>query len=144
MNLIRLRSNSSRGLHPRSRKFATAGLQAIYMINYSDFEKLQIRIGLIVEAEKVEGTAKLLKLKVDFGNDPSVSSGRLRRQIVSGIAEFYKPEQLVGKQFPFVVNLIPRIIRGIESQGMILAVDVNGKAVLLKPHKKVPAGSLVK
>ncbi len=136
MNLIRLRSNSSRGLHPRSRKFATAGLQAIYMINYSDFEKLQIRIGLIVEAERVEGTAKLLKLKVDFGDE--------KRQIVSGIAEFYKPEQLVGKQFPFVVNLIPRIIRGIESQGMILAVDVNGKAVLLKPHKKVPAGSLVK
>lgn len=102
---------------------------------FKDFKKLQIRIGLIVEAEKVEGTDKLLKLKVDFGDE--------KRQIISGIAEFYKPESLVGKQFPFVVNLEPRIIRGIESQGMILAVSSNEKIVLLKPNKKVPAGSFV-
>jgi len=114
------------------------------MITFEEFKKLRIRIGLIVEAEKVEGTDKLLKLQVDFGDDPSASSGRLRRQIVSGIAQFYKPEQLVGKQFPFIVNLEPRIIREVESQGMILAVDVKGKAVLLKPLKKVPPGSLVK
>lgn len=111
------------------------------MINYKDFERLEIRIGKIVSAEKIEGTDKLLKLEVDFG--PSASSGSLIRQIVSGIAEFYKPEDLVGKQFPFVVNLEPRIIRGVESQGMILAVDVEGKAVLLKPLKKVPSGSII-
>lgn len=105
-------------------------------ITFEEFKKLRIRIGLIVEAEKVEGTDKLLKLQVDFNDE--------KRQIVSGIAEFYKPEQLVGKQFPFVVNLEPRIIRGVESQGMILAVDVEGKAVLLKPVKKVPNGSVVK
>lgn len=105
-------------------------------INFEDFKKLQVRIGLIVEAERVEGTDKLLKLKVDFGDE--------KRQIVSGIAQFYKPEKLVGKQFPFVVNLEPRVIRGIESQGMILAVDAEGKAVLLKPHKKVPTGSIVR
>ncbi len=113
-------------------------------IAFEDFEKLRIRIGLIVGAEKVEGANKLLKLQVDFGDDPSASSGRLRRQIVSGIAEFYQPEQLIGKQFPFVVNLESRVIRGVESQGMILAVDVEGKAVLLKPQKKVPSGSFIK
>lgn len=143
MILIRLRSNSPRGLHPRGRNFTTAGFHAIMNISFEEFKKLRIRIGLIVEAERVEGTDKLLKLKVDFGDDPSASSGRLRRQIVSGIAEFYKPEQLIGKQFPFVVNLEPRIIRGIESQGMILAVSNNEKIVLLKPNKKVPAGSFV-
>jgi len=102
---------------------------------FGDFKKLQIRIGLIVEAKKVEGTDKLLKLQVDFGDE--------KRQIVSGIAEFYRPEQLVGKQFTFVVNLEPRVIRGVESQGMILAVSANNKIVLLKPQKKVPAGSFV-
>jgi methionine--tRNA ligase beta chain len=104
-------------------------------INYEEFQKLRVRIGLIVEAEKVEGTDKLLKLKVDFGDE--------KRQIVSGIAEFYTPEKLIGKQFPFVVNLEPRTIRGVESQGMILAISSGEKIVLLKPQKKVPAGSSV-
>jgi methionine--tRNA ligase beta chain len=105
------------------------------MINYEDFKKLRVRIGLIVGAEKVEGTDKLLKLQVNFGDE--------KRQIVSGIAEFYAPEKLVGKQFPFVVNLEPRTIRGVESQGMILAISSGEKVVLLKPQKKVPAGSNV-
>lgn len=120
-------------------------LENIYknMIDYSDFKKLQIRIGLIVEAEKVEGTDKLLKLQVDFGDDPSASSGRLRRQIVSGIAEFYKPEQLINKQFSFVTNLEPRTIKGIESQGMILAISSKEKIVLLKPQRKVLPGSII-
>ena len=106
------------------------------MITFEDFKKLRIRIGLIVEAERVERTDKLLKLQVDFRDE--------KRQIVSGIAQFYTPEQLVGKQFPFVVNLESRIIRGIESQGMILAIDVGGKAILLKPHRKVPSGSFIR
>jgi methionine--tRNA ligase beta chain len=106
------------------------------MINFEDFEKLRIQIGLIVNAEMVEGTDKLLKLQVSFGDEI--------RQIVSGIAQFYTPEKLVGKQFPFVTNLEPRIIKGIESQGMILAVGVGEKAILLKPLKKVPAGSAVR
>jgi methionine--tRNA ligase beta chain len=104
-------------------------------INYEDFKKLRIRIGLIVEAERVEGTDKLLKLQVDFGDE--------KRQIVSGIADFYTPEKLVGKQFPFVVNLEPRTIRGVESQGMILAISSGEKIVLLKPQKKVLSGSNV-
>ena len=106
------------------------------MITFEDFSKLQIRIGIILEAKKIEGTDKLLKLQVDFGNE--------KRQIVSGIAEFYKPEQLINKEFPFVVNLKPRIIRGVESQGMILAIGTEDKIVLLKPQKKVPAGAGVR
>jgi len=103
---------------------------------FEDFSKLQIRIGLVIEAERIEGTDKLLKLKVDFGDE--------KRQIVSGIAEFYKPEQLINKEFPFVVNLEPRTIRGVESQGMILAIGTGDKIVLLKPQKKVPAGAGVR
>jgi methionyl-tRNA synthetase len=113
-------------------------------MTFEEFKKLRIRIGLIVEAERVKGTDRLLKLKVDFGSAKQNPEGIGIRQIVSGIAQFYTPEKLIGKQFPFVVNLEPRIIRGVESQGMILAVDVEGKAVLLKPLKKVPAGSFVK
>jgi methionine--tRNA ligase beta chain len=105
------------------------------MISFEEFKKLQVRIGLIVEAERVEGTDKLLKLQVDFGDE--------KRQIVSGIAQFYAPEKLIGKQFPFVVNLEPRTIRGVESNGMILAISNGEKVVLLRPQKKVPAGSNV-
>ena len=103
------------------------------IVSFEDFKKLQIRIGLIVAAEKVEGTDKLLKLSVDFGDE--------KRQIVSGIAQSYAPEKLVGKQYPFLVNLEPRVIRGVESQGMLVAINVDGEAVLLKPQKKVPTGS---
>ena len=113
-------------------------------IAFDEFKKLRIRIGLIVGAERVEGTDKLFKLQVDFGPSAGSGSRREQRQIVSGIAQFYAPEKLIGKQFPFLINLEPRIIRGIESQGMILAVDVEGKAVLLKPVKKVPTGSNVR
>jgi tRNA-binding EMAP/Myf-like protein len=121
-------------------------------ISYDDFEKLQIRIGLIVDTERVEGTDKLLKLQVDFGpSTHSASSGqagsgfgREIRQIVSGIAQFYSPEQLINKQFPFITNLEPRVIRGVESNGMILAISAGEKIVLLKPQKKVLPGSIVK
>lgn len=105
------------------------------MISFNEFKKLQIRIGLIVEAEMVEGTDKLIRLQVDFGDG--------KRQIISGIAEFYTPEKLIGKEFAFVTNLEPRVIKGVESQGMILGINANEKVVLLKPQKKVPPGSFV-
>jgi methionine--tRNA ligase beta chain len=141
--LIRLRSNSSRGLRPRSRNFATAGFHTIMNISFEEFKKLRVQIGLIVEAERVEGTDKLLKLQVDFGSAEQNSEKHDIRQIVSGIAQFYKPEQLIGKQFPFVTNLEPRVIRGVESQGMILGISSGEKVVLLKPQKKVLPGSIV-
>lgn len=111
-------------------------------INIDDLKKLEMRIGKILTAEKIEGTDRLLKLEVDFG--PSAGSGSSKRQIVSGIAEFYKPEDLIGKECPFIVNLEPRIFMGVESQGMLLATGVDGSAVLLHPDKEVPQGSLIK
>ena len=109
---------------------------------FDDFKKLEIRIGKILSSEKIKGTDKLFKLEVDFGD--SIGSGSAKRQIVSGLAEVYSPEDLIGKQFPFLVNLVPRFIKGIESKGMILAVDDNGKPVLMSPDKEVALGSEVK
>lgn len=105
------------------------------MITYEDFQKLDLRIANIISAEKVEGADKLLKLQVDLGEE--------KRQLVAGIALQYKPDALVGKQVVVVTNLEPRVLRGVESQGMALAADANGP-VLLKPGKKVPAGTKVK
>jgi methionine--tRNA ligase beta chain len=108
----------------------------IEMISFDDFKKLDIRIGNIVSAEKVKGTDKLINLEVDFGSG--------KRQIVAGIAEYFGPEDLIGKQIPVLLNLEPRSIRGIESQGMILAVDIDGKPILLHPEKEVPPGSIIR
>ena len=106
------------------------------MINYEDFKKLDIRIGKILSAERIENSDKLLKLEVNFGDE--------KRQIVSGIAQHFTPESLIGKEAPFVINMEPRILRGVESAGMILAASVDGKAVLLRPDEEVPPGSIVK
>lgn len=120
-------------------------------ISLEDFKKLEIKIGKILAVEKVEGADRLLKLEVDFGSDPSAGqgspngdSGSSKRQIVSGIAEFYKPEDLIGKECPFIVNLEPRTIMGVESQGMLMAAGIENGIALLHPDKEVPAGSLIK
>lgn len=105
------------------------------MIIFDDFNKLDIRIATILEAESVPETDKLLKLKIDLGDE--------QRELVAGIAEDYKPEDIKNKQVPILINLEPKTIKGIESQGMILAVDVNGKATLLYPDKKVNNGSKI-
>ena len=105
-------------------------------ISFDDFEKLDIRIGTVVEAEKVAKTKKLLKLLVDTGID--------RRTIVSGIAEHFSPEELVGRQVMVLVNLAPRELKGIESRGMILmAEDATGKLVMVPPTEPVRNGSQV-
>lgn len=113
------------------------------MINYEDFQKLDIRIGTILEAEPVPETTKLLKLKVDLG-DPAGTGQVEQRVLVAGIAETYKPEDIIGKQIPILTNIEPRTIKGIESNGMILAIDIENKAILLKPLKKVPNGSKIR
>ena len=107
------------------------------MITYDDFAKLEIKIGKIIKCEKVENADKLLKLTVDVGEETP-------RTIVSGIAEWYTPEDLVGKLSPFLVNLEPRMLRGVQSQGMILAADNESHAILLHPDSEIPAGSTVK
>ena len=106
------------------------------MISFSDFQKLDIRIGTIIEATPVEGSEKLLRLMVDFGDES--------RQIVAGIAAWYAPEALAQKQIPVILNLEPRAIKGMESQGMILATDDNERAVLLHPERQVVDGAKVR
>ena len=106
------------------------------MITFDDFKKLEIRIGKVLSAEKVEGTDKLIKLEIDLGTE--------KRQLVAGMAEFFEPAYFIGKELPILVNLEPRKLRGIESQGMVLAVDVNGKPILLHPEEEVPPGSVIR
>ncbi len=106
-------------------------------ISYEEFSKMDIRTATVLEAEKVPKTSKLLKLKIDCGTDI--------RTIVSGIAEFYEPEKLIGKQILIIANLEPRTIRGIESKGMILmAEDSKGNLVMVTPESKTENGSIVK
>ncbi len=95
-------------------------------INFDDFNKLDMRVGTIKEAEKMPKANKLLVLKVDTGLDI--------RTIVSGIAESFSPEDVIGKQVTVLINLAPRVLRGVESQGMILMTEnAEGKLVFLNP-----------
>lgn len=106
------------------------------MAIFEDFKNLDIRIGKILTAERVEGTDKLIKLEIDFTTET--------RQILSAIAEFFEPEYLVGKEVPVLLNIEPRKFKGLLSQGMILAADDEGTPVLLHPEKEIPPGSIVK
>jgi methionyl-tRNA synthetase len=106
-------------------------------VSFDDFSRMDIRVSTILSAERVPKTKKLLRLKVDTGID--------EREIVSGIAEFYEPEALVGRQVPVLVNLEPREMKGILSQGMILmGEDAVGKLTMLAPEQKIGNGSTVK
>ncbi len=105
-------------------------------IEFDDFTKLDIRVGTILEAEKVAKTKKLLKLTVDVGLD--------KRTIVSGIAESFKPEDIIGQQVSVVCNLAPRKLKGIESQGMILMTDTpDGKLAFVQPSTEVNNGEFI-
>ena len=107
------------------------------MISYDDFAKLEITIGKIVEAQIVEDADKLLKLTVDFGQEDV-------RQVISGIREWYpQPETLVGVRCPFLTNLEPRTIRGLESQAMILAASTDDTFSLLLPNDTTLEGARV-
>lgn len=106
-------------------------------VTFDDFSRMDMRTATILEAEKVPKTTKLLKLKIDTGLDI--------RTIVSGIAEYYEPEKIIGRQISIIANLEPRKIKGIESQGMILmAEDKDGKLVMVTPTDKVSNGSTIK
>ncbi len=128
-------------------------------ISYDDFKKLEIRIGKILFAEKVPETDKLLKLSVDFGvrkiSRPKVGGAegeveeveeRELRQIVSGISAYFpEPTSLVGRTVAFAANLAPRMIKGLESQGMILAVGGDGEPFsLLEASAEAVPGALVR
>ena len=105
-------------------------------IQFEDFTKLDIRIGTILEAKPVPKTSKLMQLLVDTGLD--------KRTIVSGVSESFKPEDMIGKQVPVLINLKPRSFRGIESHGMILyPSDAEGKYLLMSPSKEVRPGTVL-
>lgn len=110
-------------------------------ITLDEFRKIEIRIGKVISAEKVENADKLLKLQVDFGPSAGSGSARLQRQIVSGIAESFSVEELIGKKLPFIVNLEYRKFKGEESQGMLMAIDADEKTVLLEPTGDVAEGT---
>lgn len=99
-----------------------------------DFQKIEIRLGTVLSVDAVEGADKLYILKVNLGEESP-------RQILSGIREFVEPEDLLGKQFPFVTNLAPRMLRGHESQGMILAGSEGETLALLNPTVTLPNGT---
>mgnify|MGYP001580841999 FL=1 len=105
-------------------------------ITFEDFKKIEIKIGKVLRVEKVENADKLLKLQVDFAGDIC------EMKIFSGIAEHYSIEELEGKKLPFIVNLEPRIFKGVESQGMLMAVE-GEKPVFLIPAEDVPEGSQI-
>ncbi|MFQ6049840.1 MAG: methionine--tRNA ligase subunit beta [Candidatus Paceibacterales bacterium] len=105
------------------------------MISFKEFKKIELRVAKVITAEKVEGTEKLLKLEIDGGNE--------KRQIVAGIAEFYRPEDLMGKNIIVVWNLTPKVVFGIKSQGMLLAAEDRGRPVILIPDKEVPPGTKI-
>jgi len=106
-------------------------------IPFDDFVKLEIRVGKVEEAEQVQGSRNLLKLIVDFGSE--------KRQSVAGLLQYYKPEELVGKKFVFVLNLQRRKLMGIESQCMVLAAEDNeGNVSLVCPEKDIEAGSRIR
>lgn len=109
------------------------------LISIEDFAKIELKVGTVVEAERIEGANKLLVLQVDIGNET--------RQIVAGIAKHYSPEELVGKQVVVVTNLKPAKLRGVMSNGMLLAASTTGEPRelgVVTPDRQLPAGSRVK
>jgi methionyl-tRNA synthetase len=106
------------------------------MITFDEFKKMDLRVGEILTAEKVEGTDKLVKMEVDIGTE--------KRTMVAGVADVYSPEELTGKKVTVIVNLKPAVIRGIESRGMLLAAEIEGKAIIPFFDKDVPAGAKVR
>jgi methionyl-tRNA synthetase len=106
------------------------------ILSYEDFSKMDLRVAHVLQAERVEGAKKLLKLQIDVGTD--------QRQIVAGVAETYTPESLVGKKIIVIANLKPAVIRGVASNGMLLAAVVDDKAVIPFIEGDVPAGTKVK
>lgn len=110
-------------------------------INYDDFKKVELRVAIVLAAEPVTGSEKLLKLTINAG-DQTETGEPLPRQIVSGIAKYYSPEEMIGKQIIIVANLEPRMIMGLESNGMIVAAHgSSGEAIIVSPDKEAGPGA---
>ena len=105
-------------------------------ITFAEFQKLDLRIGKIIEATQVPESKKLIKIMVDFGEE--------KRQAVAGLLKYYKPEELVGKKCVFLLNLQRRMLAGIESQCMVLAAEDEARnVVVLQPEKDIVEGSKI-
>jgi len=109
----------------------------INVITYEDFKKIELKVAKVLEAERMEGSEKLLKLKLDLGEAEP-------RQVIAGIGKNYDPEKLLGKEIIIVANLEPRQLMGLESNGMLLAADSANGPVILMPEKEVEPGILIK
>ena len=105
------------------------------LISFSEFQKLKLRVAKIDAAERVKGADRLLQLQISLGDE--------QRQIVAGIAEYYEPEALVGQQIVVVANLEPATIRGVESQGMLLAASDDNGLTLVTPDSEINDGAEV-
>ncbi len=105
-------------------------------ISFKEFQKLDMRVGKVLEAEHIPGSRNLIRMIVDFGTE--------KRQAVAGLLQWYKPEELVGKKYAFLLNLERRKFMGVESQCMILAAEDNeGNVVALQPEKDIAVGSKI-
>lgn len=105
-------------------------------ISFQEFMKIDMRVGEVVEADKIAGSKNLIRMVVNFGFEKRVS--------VAGLSKWYKPEELVGKKFSFILNLQRRKFMGVESQCMVLAAeDTKGNVILLKPEKDIEVGSKI-
>lgn len=108
-----------------------------FMITIDDFKKVELKVGRVLSAEPIAGSEKLLKLQVDLGEVAP-------RQILSGIAKHYLPADLIGRQIVVIVNLEPRAMMGLESNGMVLAAGDGEEVALLAPDKDMPVGSVIR
>jgi len=104
------------------------------MITYEDFQKIELRVVKITEAESVDGSEKLLKITISLGEE--------KRQIIAGLGKFYNPSDLLGKNIVIVANMEPKKLMGLESQGMLLATD--GDPILIVSEKEVVSGTKIR
>ena len=105
-------------------------------ISFKEFQKMKLKVATIKQAEEIENSKNLIKLIVDLGTE--------ERQILAGIKQHYKAEDLIGRQIVVIVNLEPATIMGEKSDGMLMAADIDGEPILLQPEREVPPGTTIK
>jgi methionyl-tRNA synthetase len=125
----------AKGAQKKSKQNSSSKKQGVALIEFTDFTKVELRTAEVVEAEKVEGADKLLKLQIMVGEE--------KRQIIAGVAKYYAPEDLIGKTIIVVANLKPATIRGVESNGMLLAASKGKKLTLVTVDGEIPCGAKV-
>ncbi len=108
------------------------------IVTYADFDKLDLRVGEVIKAEKLENSRNLIKLTVDLGEEYGQTT------ILSGIAKWYSPDQLVGKKYVFLANLEPKPMMGLDSNGMVIVADTDEQPILFNLPKKIKNGTVAR